>query len=107
MRSFKVSIAIAIASCVVALSAGVPFADDLHNLVPNPNLNPGAASAAPGQTGSNVLSSCGPTSFFSIGAGAKSNAGERLSVRGGAITGHWNGGLWSLMAESNPASGRF
>jgi len=74
MRSFKVSIAIA--SCVMTLSAGVAFADDLHNLVPNPNLNPGAASAAPGQTGSNVLSSCGPTSFFSIGAGAKSNAGN-------------------------------
>ena len=74
MRSFKVYIAIA--ASVMTLSAGVAFADDLHNLVPNPNLNPGAASAAPGQTGSNVLSSCGPTSFFSIGAGAKSNAGS-------------------------------
>ena len=74
MTSFKVSIAIA--SCVLTLSAGVTFADDLHNLVPSPNLNPGAASAAPGQTGSNVLASCGPTSFASLGAGAKSNAGN-------------------------------
>lgn len=74
MKSFKVSIAIA--SGVLTLSAGVAFADDLHNLVPSPNLNPLAASAAPGQTGSNVLSSCGPTSFPSLGAGAKSNAGN-------------------------------
>lgn len=75
MRSFKISIAIA--SGVLMLSAGVAFADDLHNLVPSPNLNPGAASAAPGQTGSNVLASCGPTTGFpSIGAGAKANTGN-------------------------------
>ena len=74
MMGFKVSIAIA--SCVLTLSAGVASADDLHNLVPSPNLNPGAASAASGQTGSNVLSSCGPTSFFSIGAEAKINDGS-------------------------------
>jgi hypothetical protein len=75
MTSFKVSIAIA--SSVLTLSAGVAFADDLHNMVPSPNLNPGAASAAPGQTGSNVLASCGPTiGFPSLGAGAKSNAGS-------------------------------
>jgi hypothetical protein len=60
---------------VLTLSAGVAFADNLHTLVPNSNLNPAASSAAPGQTGSNVLSSCGPTSFFSIGAGAKTNTG--------------------------------
>jgi hypothetical protein len=75
MRSFKVSIAIA--SGVLMLSAGVAFADNLHELVPSPNLNPGAASAAPGQTGSNVLASCGPTTGFpSIGAGAKVNSGN-------------------------------
>jgi hypothetical protein len=74
MRSFKVSIAIA--SCVLTLSPGVAFATDLHKLVPSPNPNPGAATAAPGQTGSNVLSSCGPTSFPSLGAGAKSNDGN-------------------------------
>lgn len=74
MRSFRVSIAIA--SCVMTLSAGAAFADNLHNLVPSPNPNPGAASAAPGQTGSNVLSSCGPTSFPSLGAGAKVNGGN-------------------------------
>ena len=73
MRSLKVSIAIA--TCVLTLSAGVAFADDLHNMIPSPNANPGAATAAPGQTGSNVLASCGATSFFSIGAGAKSNPG--------------------------------
>ena len=38
MRSFKISIAIA--SGVLALSAGVAFADDLHNLVPSPTLIP-------------------------------------------------------------------
>ena len=74
MRSLRVSIAIA--SCIIALTAGMAFADNLHNLVPTPNLNPGAASAAPGQTGSNVLSSCGPTSFPSLGAGAKVNGGN-------------------------------
>jgi hypothetical protein len=76
MRSFKGSIAVA--SSVLTLSAGVAFADDLHifaNMLPSPNPNPGAASAAPGQTGSNVLASCGPTSYPSLGAGAKSNAG--------------------------------
>lgn len=73
MRSLKGSIAIA--SCVLMLAPGVTFANDLHNLIPSPNLNPGAASAAPGQTGSNVLSSCGPTDFPSIGAGAKLSTG--------------------------------
>jgi hypothetical protein len=60
-------------------SAGAAFATDLHKMVPSNNLNPGAATAAPGQTGSNVLSSCGPTAFFSIGsfngAPVKSNDG--------------------------------
>jgi hypothetical protein len=65
-----------IGACLLLPSAGVAFADDLHNLIPSPNLNPGAASAAPGQTGSNVLASCGATSFMSIGAGAKSNTGS-------------------------------
>src|SRR5690242_3161957 len=74
MKSFKISIAIAAGA--LALSAGVAFANDLHNLVPNPNLNPGSATAAPGQTGSNVLASCGPTDFFSIGNGAKVSSGN-------------------------------
>ena len=55
-----------IGSILLLPSAGVAFATDLHKLVPNlgsPNPNPGAATAAPGQTGSNVFSSCGPTSF--------------------------------------------
>ncbi len=67
---------IAIASCVLTLSAGAALADNLHTLIPSPNLNPGAATAAPGQTGSNVLASCGATSFTSIGAGAKVNGGK-------------------------------
>jgi hypothetical protein len=66
---------IVITSCVLTLTAGAAFATDLHTMVPNPNLNPGAAAAAPGQTGSNVLSSCGPTPYFSIGNGAKMNSG--------------------------------
>jgi hypothetical protein len=75
MRSFKVSAAIA--SCVLTLSTGVAFADDLHPLVPLGAGNPLATSAAPGQTGSNVLSSCGATAYFSIGSqnGGKTNSG--------------------------------
>ncbi len=73
MRSLKSSIAIT--SCVLLLLPPVAFATDLHPLIPSPNLNPGAATAAPGQTGSNVLASCGPTDFTSIGAGAKTNTG--------------------------------
>lgn|SRR5690242_1688469 len=73
MKSFKSSISIA--AGVLALSAGMAFADNLHNLVPDPNLNPASGSAAPGQTGANVLASCGPTDYFSIGDGAKVNSG--------------------------------
>src|SRR5262249_57020628 len=58
------------------LSAGLDFANDLHSLIPPNNQNPQAASAAPGQTGSNVLASCGATpTYFSIGAGAKMSSG--------------------------------
>lgn len=73
MRSLKGSVAIT--SCVLTLLSGVAFANDLHNLVPSPNQNPGSATAAPGQTGSNVLSSCGATTFPSIGANAKTTTG--------------------------------
>src|SRR5262245_62101552 len=67
---------VSVGACLLALSAGVAFAIDLHNRVPPNNQNPGAATAAPGQTGSNVLASCGSTpDFFSIGAGAKMNGG--------------------------------
>lgn len=72
MSSFRLSIA---TSCALMLLNGVAFATDLHNLVPSPNTNPGAATAAPGQTGSNVLASCGATDFPSIGADAKTNNG--------------------------------
>jgi hypothetical protein len=63
--------------CLMTLPAGVAFADtqNLHLLVPSNNQNPLAAGAAPGQTGSNVLASCGSTTYFSIGAGAKTNTG--------------------------------
>lgn len=74
MKSFKISIAIA--AGILALSAGVAYADNLHPLVPDPNSNPGSATAAPGQTGANVLASCGPTDFPSIGDGAKVNSGS-------------------------------
>ncbi len=73
MKSFKISIAIA--AGVLALTAGAAFANNLHLLVPSPNANPGSTTAAPGQTGSNVLASCGPTDFFSIGNGAKVSSG--------------------------------
>jgi hypothetical protein len=74
MRNLKVSVALTF--CALLLLPGVAFATDLHNLVPNPNTNPAAASAAPGQTGANVLASCGPTVFPSIGDGAKTNTGS-------------------------------
>jgi hypothetical protein len=73
MKNFMASIAIT--SCALALFSGAAFANNLHLMVPSPNLNPGAATAAPGQTGSNVLSSCGATPFFSIGVGAKLSTG--------------------------------
>lgn len=74
MKSFRISVAVA--AGILALSAGVAFANNLHNLVPSPNSNPGSGTAAPGQTGSNVLASCGPTDFFSIGNGAKTTLGN-------------------------------
>ena len=74
MKGFKTSIAIA--AGILALSTGVAFADNLHNLIPDPNLNPASGSAAPGQTGSNVLASCeATTDYFSIGADAKTSSG--------------------------------
>jgi hypothetical protein len=102
MRSFKVSTAIA--SCVLAFSAGGAFADDLHKL-PNPPptttlpVNPAITSAAPGQTGSNVLSSCGDTStlpmpYYSIGStgangmAAKMNSGVNSPFNPSATKGY-------------------
>jgi len=73
MRSFKVSITFA--SCLMMFLPGMAFADNLHTMVPSPNANPGSATAAPGQTGSNVLASCGATPYFSIGANAKLSTG--------------------------------
>ena len=74
MRSFKISIAIA--SCTLMLSVGVAFADDLHNIMNTSGLPSIGGAASPGQTGSNVLASCGATpGVFSVGAGAKSNTG--------------------------------
>jgi hypothetical protein len=61
MSIFKASIAIA---SILTLSAGVSFAANLHQF-----------SDAPGQTGSNVLSSCGPGGASNLGVGAKMNAG--------------------------------
>lgn len=71
MRSF----APAITACLLMLLPGAVCADDLHTMIPSNNANPGAATAAPGQTGSNVLASCGATDFFSLGAGAKLSSG--------------------------------
>lgn len=61
MSSFKASIAIA---SILMLPAGVTFADNLHLF-----------SGAPGQTGSNVLSSCGPGGASNLGVNAKMNSG--------------------------------
>ena len=70
MNSLKSSIAIA---CALTFLSGAAFADNLHTIAPT---NPAAPTAAPGQTGSNVLASCGPTDgFTSVGNNAKSNTG--------------------------------
>ena len=61
MSSFRASLAIA---SILTLSAEVTFADNLHIL-----------SGAPGQTGSNVLSSCGTGGASNLGVNAKTNAG--------------------------------
>ena len=67
---------VAITSGVLTLVPEKAYAVNLHRLVPTPNPNPAASTAARGQTGANVLSSCGPTNFPSIGNGAKLNAGN-------------------------------
>ena len=72
MSSLKSSLAIA---CALTLLSGAAFADNLHTIAPT---NPAASTAAPGQTGSNVVSSCGSTDsqgFSTIGNNAKSNTG--------------------------------
>ena len=75
MRSLKGSIAIA--ACALTLLSGAALATNLHPLISIGSGNPGQATAAPGQTGSNVLSSCGPTvGFNSIGNNAKSTTGN-------------------------------
>src|SRR5215469_107901 len=74
MKFVATAVALALTSSVAVTQ--VAFATDLHKLVPSSNMNPGAARAAPGQTGSNVLSSCGPTAFFSLGNGAKTTNGN-------------------------------
>jgi hypothetical protein len=58
---------VAVGACVLALSAGVAFADNLHKLVP-----PGAGNGT-GQTGSNVFADCHGTTIE--GGGVKSNPG--------------------------------
>jgi hypothetical protein len=86
MRSFKVSTAIA--CCVLAFSAGVAFADDLHKQPTSTSTlmaNPAAGTGAPGQTGSNFLSSCGATStlpvpYYSIGSVNPSGSPEGPGV---------------------------
>ena len=50
--------------CLLALSGGVTFADNLHKQIPN---FPTATPNGTGQTGSNVLSSCGAGGFTSLG----------------------------------------
>ena len=84
MRSFQVSIATA--SCTLMLSAGVAFANDLHKIVTPPGQMPIVAPHSPGQTGSNVLASCGTTApFYSIGS--LPNGSDPLSTPAKSNTG--------------------
>jgi hypothetical protein len=69
MRSARVSIGMAF--CMLALSAGVALADDLHRTTIVPGVS---GSGMPGQTGSNVFASCGATNISpTLGNGAKVN----------------------------------
>ena len=62
MKCLSVSIT---AACLLTLSTGVAFANDLHDF-----------TGMPGQTGSNVFASCGPTTIpGSLGNGAKVTGG--------------------------------
>ena len=69
---------ITIASCVLTLSVGTALAKDLH--VTNPNPPASAASAAPGQTGSNVLASCGPTEPTSLSVGSINGVPAKMTT---------------------------
>jgi hypothetical protein len=63
---------LAIVVCLLALSAGVAFADNLHPLAQQLGSPNGT-----GQVGSNVLSSCSPGGITSLGTGASpGNAGS-------------------------------
>ena len=63
---------LALGVCLLALSAGVAFATNLHDPA---NTMGFSTTELQGQTGSNVLASCGATDFPSIGADAKTNTG--------------------------------
>jgi hypothetical protein len=107
MRSSNVSIAIA--ACVLALSAGAAFANDLHPFVPFGAGNPLAVSAAPGQTGSNVLSSCGSTTalgYNSIGSqlGGKTNSGANSPFNPNAPAKHYAGNTGNPATNPNAVS---
>ena len=56
---------LALAVCLLALSAGAAFADDLH-----PAAQANGTTNGTGQVGSNVLSSCSAGGITSLGTGA-------------------------------------
>jgi hypothetical protein len=58
---------LAMGVCLLALSAGVAFATDLHPMI---QTTPGAMSNGTGQTGSNVLSSCSIGGITTLGTGS-------------------------------------
>jgi hypothetical protein len=64
--------ALSIGLGLLALSAGVALATDLHNPA---NTMGFTTTPLQGQTGSNVLSNCGAAPGTALGAGAKSNTG--------------------------------
>jgi hypothetical protein len=65
MKGFMGSIAVG--ACLLALSAGVAFATNLHN--PANTLGNSATPNGTGQTGSNVLSSCSTGGITGLGTG--------------------------------------
>jgi hypothetical protein len=97
-------VSLTIGAILLLPSAGTAFATDLHKMIPSPNLNPGAATAAPGQTGSNVLASCGATDFFSIGAGAKTNTGTNSPFNPDAPEKHYAGNPGNPATNPNAVS---
>ena len=81
---------LAIGVCLLALSGGVAFADNLHPLVTSPPPGFNSFTSTTGQTGSNVFANCNPSPMpppsTSFGAtmtpGSSGSAGNPAGTNG-------------------------